>query len=61
MVNQGMSKLTPACAKVYRMSLFDDMPANAIAEELNVAKRTIESQLFTSRKQMRAMMRKKIV
>ena len=61
MVNQGMSKLSPACAKVYRMSLFDDMPANAIAEELNVAKRTIESQLFTSRKQMRAMMRKKIV
>ena len=61
MVNQGMSKLSPACVKVYRMSLFDDMPANAIAEELNVAKRTIESQLFTSRKQMRAMMRKKIV
>lgn len=56
MMNQGMSKLSPACAKVYRMSLFDDMPANAIAEELNVAKRTIESQLFTSRKQMRAMM-----
>lgn len=56
MMNQGISKLSPACAKVYRMSLFDDMPANAIAEELNVAKRTIESQLFTSRKQMRAMM-----
>lgn len=61
MVNQGMSKLSPACAKVYRMSLFDDMTANAIAEELNVAKRTIESQLFTSRKQMRASMRKAVV
>lgn len=56
MINDSMQKLSPACAKVYRMSLFDDMPANAIAEELNVSKRTIESQLFTSRKQMRAMM-----
>ena len=55
-VNQSMEKLSPACAKVYRMSLFDDMTAGDIAEELQVSKRTIESQLFTSRKQMRAML-----
>ena len=55
-VNQGMEKLSPACAKVYRMSLFEDMTAGDIAEELQVSKRTVESQLFTSRKQMRAML-----
>ena len=55
MVNDSMSKLSPACAKVYRMSLFEDMAAGDIAQELNVSKRTIESQLFTSRKQVRAM------
>ena len=56
LVNKSMEKLSPTCAKVYRMSLFDDMTAGDIAEELQVSKRTIESQLFTSRKQMRAMM-----
>lgn len=56
-VNMNMGKLSPACAKVYRMCLFEDMSAGDIAEELQVSKRTIESQLFTSRKQMRAMMK----
>lgn len=57
MVNDGMKKLSPACAKVYRMSLFEDMAVSDIAKELNVSKRTVESQLFTSRKQVRAMMK----
>ncbi len=57
-VNEHIEKLSPACAKVYRMSLFDDMNAGDIAQELNVSKRTIESQLFTSRRQMRAMTKK---
>ena len=56
-VNMSMDKLSPTCAKVYRMSLFEDMSANDIAKELQVSKRTIESQLFTSRRQMRAMMK----
>ena len=56
MVNDSMVRLTPSCAKVYRMSLFEDMTAGDIAKEMNVSKRTIESQLFTSRKQVRAMM-----
>jgi len=55
-VNMHIENLSPACAKVYRMSLFEDMSAGDIAEELQVSKRTVESQLFTSRKQMRAMM-----
>lgn len=56
MVNDSMARLSPACAKVYRMSLFEDMTAGDIAQEMNVSKRTVESQLFTSRKQVRAML-----
>ena len=52
-VNAGISRLSPACAKVYRMSFFDEMMPGDIAEKLQVSKRTIESQLFTSRKQIR--------
>lgn len=59
-VNAGISRLSPACAKVYRMSFFEDMTAGDIADELQVSKRTIESQLFASRKQMRAMMQEVI-
>ena len=56
MVNDSMARLSPACAKVYRMSLIEDMTAGDIAQEMNVSKRTVESQLFTSRKQVRAML-----
>lgn len=56
LVNDSMHRLSPACAKVYHMSLFEDMTAGDIAELLNVSKRTVESQLFTSRKQVRTMM-----
>lgn len=55
LVEDSIAKLSPICAKVYRMSLFDDMTTSDIAVEQNVSKRTIESQLFTSRKQVRAM------
>ena len=56
MVNDSMARLSPACAMVYRMSLFEDMTTGDIAQEMNVSKRTVESQLFTSRKQVRAML-----
>ena len=56
MVNDSMARLSPACAKVYRMSLFEDMATGDIAQEMNVTKRTVESQLFISRKQVRAML-----
>lgn len=56
-VNEHIDHLSPSCAKVYRMSLFDDMSAGDIAEAMNVSKRTVESQLFTSRKQLRTLMK----
>lgn len=55
-VNESVERLSPARAKVYQMSLFDGMAVADIADELNVSKRTVESQLFTSRRQMRTWM-----
>ena len=57
LVNEHIARLSPTCGKVYRMSLFGGMTAGDIAEQLQVSKRTIESQLLTSRKQMRAMLK----
>lgn len=56
LVNYCVDQLTPSCAKVYRMTLFDGKCAGEIAKELNVSKRTVESQLLTSRKKIRMML-----
>ncbi len=56
LVNRCVEQLTPSCAKVYRMTLFDGKCAGEIAKELNVSKRTVESQLLTSRKKVRTML-----
>lgn len=53
LVHEKMNAMSPARAKVYEMSLCQGMSVGEIAEKLNVSKRTVESQLFTSRKQMR--------
>ena len=39
-----------------KMMSFEDMATGDIALEMNVSKRTMESQLFTSRKQVRVML-----
>lgn len=52
-VRGGLERLSPACCKVYELSLLQDLTADEIALKLNVSKRTIESQLLTSRKKMR--------
>lgn len=57
-MQRGIDSLSPSCARVYRMSLFEDMTAGDISAQLGVSKRTVESQLFTSRKKMREYMRK---
>lgn len=56
MVNYCVDQLTPSCTKVYRMTLFDGKCTGEIAKELNVSKRTVESQLLTSRKKVRMML-----
>lgn len=57
MLRQGIRRLSPACARVYTMSLFEDKAAADIAGQLHVSKRTVEAQLFTSRKAIRQYMR----
>lgn len=54
----SISALTPACAKIYRMSLLEDMAAGDIAMELSLSKRTVETQLTKARKQVRSYMLK---
>ena len=39
-----------------KMMSFEDMATGDIALEMNVSKRAVESQLFTSRKQVRVML-----
>lgn len=48
-----ITTLAPACARIYRMSLLDDMATGDIARELNISKRTAETQLNKARRQVR--------
>lgn len=52
-LHRGISLLSPACGKVYTMSLVEGLSAGEIAGRLGLSKRTIEAQLFSSRKQVR--------
>lgn len=55
-LHNGINKLSPACRKVYTMNLIEELSANEIAKCLGLSKRTIETQLLTSRKQVRRYM-----
>lgn len=48
-----LNQLSPRMASVYRLSRFEDKKAKEIADELNISKRTIESHLFSARKEIR--------
>lgn len=55
--SQRVSALPEQRRKVYIMSRFQDKPADDIAEELNLSKRTVENHLFISRKEVREFIR----
>lgn len=57
-VERGIGTLPPARARIYRMSLYSGMAAGDIAAELRISKRTVEAQLFSSRKTMRELLRR---
>lgn len=57
-VERGIGALPPARARIYRMSLYGGMAAGDIAGELRISKRTVEAQLFSSRKMMRELLRR---
>lgn len=52
-LDHAITTLAPACARIYRMSLLDDMATGDIARELNISKRTAETQLNKARRQVR--------
>ena len=55
--SRRVSALPEQGRKVYIMSRFQDKPADDIAEELNLSKRTVENHLFISRKEVREFIR----
>ncbi|OUP31641.1 sigma-70 family RNA polymerase sigma factor [Bacteroides sp. An19] len=55
--SRRVSALPEQRRKVYIMSRFQDKPADDIAEELNLSKRTVENHLFISRKEVREFIR----
>lgn len=56
----GMRLLPPQRGRIYRMSRYEDKSAADIAEELCLSVRTVENQLFLSRREMRDYMRRRI-
>ena len=55
--SQRVSALPGQRRQGYIMSRFQDKPADDIAEELNLSKRTVENHLFISRKEVREFIR----
>lgn len=53
-----LSSLPKRMADVYRMSRFEEKTADEMAQELNISKRTVESHLLTSRREIRSALRK---
>ena len=49
--------LPPRMAEVYRMTRFEEKSSEELAKELNISKRTIESHLLTSRREIRKALR----
>ena len=52
-----LSTLPKQRRKIYAMSRFQGKSSEAIAEELNLSRRTVENHLFISRKEMRTYIR----
>lgn len=53
-----LRSLPPRMAEVYRMSRFEEKTAEEMATELNISKRTVESHLLTSRREVRSAIRR---
>lgn len=52
-INMGMSRLSPARCKVMTMILMEDMSISDVSTQLNLSKRTVETHIFASRREMR--------
>lgn len=57
LVYHSLEQMNASCARICRMSLLEEKTAGEIADELQVSKRTVECQLYSSRKKMRAILK----
>lgn len=57
LVGEATAHLSPSCARVFTLSLHEGLASGEIAEGLGVSKRTVETQLLTARKKVRAYVR----
>lgn len=58
MESSFLNRMAPKRAEVYKMYRHDELTAQEIAEKLNLSKRTVETHIYLSTKQMREQMRK---
>ncbi|SHF42070.1 RNA polymerase sigma-70 factor, ECF subfamily [Mariniphaga anaerophila] len=52
-IEESMAKLPPRCREIFKMSRFEDLKNQEIADKLGLSKRTVELQISTALKQLR--------
>lgn len=58
METKVLNSMAPKRAEVYKMYRHDELTAQEIADKLNLSKRTVETHIYLSTKQMREQLRK---
>ncbi|MCQ2226692.1 MAG: RNA polymerase sigma-70 factor [Bacteroidales bacterium] len=53
---QALSTLQPQCQKIFELSRFDGFSNDEIADQLNLSKRTVETQISKALKQLRSLL-----
>ncbi len=53
-IDAAIDRLSPRCREVFRMSYLEDIPDKEIAARLGISVRTVENQIYTALKQLRA-------
>jgi RNA polymerase sigma-70 factor, ECF subfamily len=52
-IEKGLEKLTPRCREIFRLSRFEELKNQDIAEKLGISKRTVELQISNALKILR--------
>ncbi len=56
-INKAIDELPPQCAKIFRMNRFEHKSNAEIASELNISKRTVETQISNALKVLRSVLK----
>ena len=57
-MERSLARLPEACARIYRLHIYDDMKVSDIAQELTLPYKQVENRLGQARKHVREQMRK---